>query len=245
MTNKHIAGEISKLTDIARKFPNQLLDKKLGDFPYDHLKLQGAVADQQKRVVEAISAGQYVFADHVLKLTQDLMSEVRGAFSKFLGARRQGPIDLFIGPIILSGNISEICLELDAFTGTGEVELTGRKRRKQESASKEKRTDGSKDNRKPEERNVAVRDYLKAQPKDRHTKVTAAEIAKAIGASSRSVKATDAWKTYQAEWTERFGKSRSKTGKGRKPAVFRSAELDKLVAEQAEDAAQNRVRYCC
>lgn len=96
----------------------------------------------------------------------------------------------------------------------------------------------AKDGRTPEERNAAVRDYLRPNA-TRNKKVTSKEIAESIGASGRAVKNTKAWRAYQDEWASQHGKCSTRDGKGRRPFV-QEVELERLTTEQASDKQRDK-----
>ncbi len=103
----------------------------------------------------------------------------------------------------------------------------------------------SKDDRSPEERNLAVEEYL-AEHGPRDKKVTLDELAEALGCSPQAAMRTPAWDSYNTEWEERYGKCRTRKGKGRRPNVatdLTDEEVRRLAEEQAIDDSDKVGRY--
>ena len=110
----------------------------------------------------------------------------------------------------------------------------------------------AKDGLTPQERNVVIREYIQEHG-TREQKITADEIAKALGCSKRAALNSPAWKTYNAGWEEQFGKCRTRNGKGRRPTVVQgdasflmdeksiSDEMQRLAEEQARDDASDHI----
>ena len=116
-----------------------------------------------------------------------------------------------------------------AFKAFGE--LSEEEQKKAKSGSR-----AAKDDRSPAERNLAVEEYL-ADHGNREEKVTLEELAEALDCSPQAAMRTDAWVSYSTEWEERYGRCRTRSGKGRRPNV--AADLtDEKVRRLAEEQAR-------
>ena len=102
-----------------------------------------------------------------------------------------------------------------------------------------------KDGRTKDERNLAVEEYL-AKNGNREEKVTLEELADVLGCSKQGALRTDAWLSYNTEWKERYGKCRTRSGKGRRPNVandLTEEEVRRLAEEQAIADSNKVGRY--
>ena len=101
----------------------------------------------------------------------------------------------------------------------------------------------AKDDRTPDERELAVAEYLKEHGV-RDKKVTLEELSDALGCSRQAAMRTPAWESYNTEWKKRYGKCRTRSGKGRRPNVasdLTEEEVRRLAEEQAIDDARDKV----
>lgn len=114
----------------------------------------------------------------------------------------------------------------------------------------------------PAQRDLVIRAYLKPHVealakadrcRETVTKVSAKQVAAAIGASKASVVRSEAWKAYEQAWNAKYGRCRSSEGKGRRPSAesyneaydehndSQDAERQHLIDEQEADMNNYRV----
>ena len=91
-----------------------------------------------------------------------------------------------------------------------------------------------------EEREIAVRKYIDEHGKQ-NGKITLSELERELGCSRQVALRTSAWDTYNTEWERRYGKCRTRDGKGRRPTIA-DGDIDALSEEQAYSDEIRRLR---